>query len=147
MDENGQVDEGILKAVQQRVGYTDAQLEIFKKHPFANKILKPDAIQRVLTTNVVFEVVESHSCNIGHKVGDRFFFNAEGYMLAHKCPEKICPFIMPVMTRMMWLVMERCYEGLDPRPTFYFGDCDDVGVECGGMGKVRLETKIASDGT
>jgi hypothetical protein len=66
-------------------------------------------------------------------------------MLAHECPEKICPFILPVMTRMMWLVMERIYEGADPRPTFYFGDCDDVGLECGGLGKVRLETKIASD--
>jgi hypothetical protein len=52
---------------------------------------------------------------------------------------------MPVMTRMMWLVMERIYEGVDPRPTFYFGDCDDVGLECGGLGKVRLETKVSYD--
>ena len=82
---------------------------------------------------------------VAPEVGDQFLFNAEGYMLAHKCPEKICPFIMPVMTRMMWLVMERTYEGLDPRPTFYFGDCDDVGVECGGLGQVGLETTIVDD--
>ena len=140
-----QVDEAIFLAVKDRVGYTDEQFEIFKKHAFPHKILQNKAIEDVLRTNVVFEVVESRNCNIQHKVGDKFYFNAEGYMITHKCPDKICPFIMPVMTRMMWLVMERCYEGLDPRPTFYFGDCDDVGVECGGMGKIRIETKIVYD--
>jgi hypothetical protein len=35
-------------------------------------------------------------------------------------PEKICPALMPVMTRMMWLIQERIYEGLEPRPTFYW---------------------------
>ena len=143
--EQNQVDESIFQAVKERVGYTDEQLHIFKSHAFPHKILQNKAIEDVLRTNVVFEVVESRNCNIQHKVGDKFYFNAEGYMITHKCPDKICPFIMPVMTRMMWLVMERCYEGLDPRPTFYFGDCDDVGVECGGMGKIRIETKITYD--
>jgi len=146
MDQHNQVDDAVFKAVQERLGYTDEELEIFKTRSFSHKILRTRTIQDLLRTNVIFEVVESHACNIGHKVGDKFFFNAEGYMLAHKCPEKICPFIMPVMTRMMWLVQERLYEGVDPRPTFYFGDCDDVGLKCGGMGKVRLETKIAYDG-
>jgi uncharacterized repeat protein (TIGR04076 family) len=146
MGEKVPIDEGVFRAVQERVGYTDAQLETFKKRPFARKILRPETIEEIVRTNVIFEVVASHGCNIGHEVGDQFLFNAEGYMLAHQCPEKICPFLMPVMTRMMWLVQERIYEGLDPRPTFYFGDCDDVGIECGGMGKVRLETKIARAG-
>jgi len=141
MKRNNQVDESIWLAVQQRLGYTDAELKLFKKRPFSRKILRNKVIEDLIRTNVVFEVVESHSCNIGHKVGDRFFFNAEGYMLTHKCPEKICPYIMPVMARMMWLVQERIYEGLNPRPTFYFGHCDDVGLRCGGMGQVLLETK------
>ncbi len=145
MEKDNQVDEGIWEAVQQRLGYTDDELETFKRQPFSYKILRNNTIADLLRTTVVFEVVESHSCNIGHKVGDKFFFNAEGYLLAHKCPEKICPFIMPVMTRMMWLVMERIYEGVDPRPTFYFGHCDDVGLSCGGMGRVLLETKIVYD--
>ena len=64
-------------------------------------------------------------------------------MFAHKCPEKICPYLMPVMTRMMWLVQERLYEGLDPCPTFPVGGCDDVGLDCGGMGRVLIEAKIS----
>jgi uncharacterized repeat protein (TIGR04076 family) len=146
MDENHQVDESVWLAVQERLGLTDDQLEAMKKRPAWRKVMRSTVIHDLVRTNVVFEVVESHSCNIGHQVGDRFLFNGEGYMLAHEGPEKVCPFIMPVMTRMMWLIQERIYEGLDPRPTFYFGDCDDVGFDCGGLGKVRLETKIAYDG-
>ncbi len=139
------VDEAICRAVQERVGYTEEQFELFKKLPLASKISRPDVVENLIRTTVIFEVVESRNCNIQHAVGDKFYFNAEGYMITRKCPEKVCPAIMPVMTRMIWLVQERIYEGLDPRPTFYFGDCDDVGIECGGMGKVRLETKITQE--
>ena len=136
-----QVDEAIFLAVQKRVGYTDEQLQIFKSHAFPHKILQTKVIEDLLLTTVIFEVVESHNCNIQHKVGDKFYFNTEGYMITNKCPDRICPFIMPYFSRMMWLIMERIYEGQDPLPTFTFGHCDDVGVECGGMGKIRVEIK------
>jgi len=145
VDKENQVDDSIWEAVQARLGYTDDELETFKGRPFSHRILRNKTVGDLLRTTVVFEVVESHACNIGHKIGDKFFFNGEGYMLAHRGPEKICPYIMPVMTRMMWLVQERIYEGVDPRPTFYFGHCDDVGLSCGGMGQVLLETKIVYD--
>ncbi len=137
-----QVDEGIFMAVKDRVGYTDEQFELFKKHSYPYNILQNNVIENLLTTTVIFEVVESNNCNIQHKVGDKFYFNAEGYMITEKCPDKICPFIMPYFSRMMWLIMERIYEGRDPLPIFTFGHCDDVGVECGGMGRIRVEIKI-----
>ncbi len=141
MSKSEPVDEAIFLAVKDRVSYTDKQFEIFKNHAFPYKILQNKVIENLLLTTIVFEVVESHNCNIQHKVGDKFYFNAEGYMITSKCPDKICPFIMPYFSRMMWLIMDRIYEGLDPMPTFAFGDCDDVGVECGGMGKIRVEIK------
>ena len=140
--ERNKVDESLFLAVKDRVGYTDEQLKVFKSHAFPHKILQTKVIERLLLTTVVFEVVESRNCNIQHKVGDRFYFNAEGYMITGKCPDKICPFIMPYFSRMMWLIMDRIYEGLDPLPTFPFGHCEDVGVECGGMGRIRVEIKI-----
>ncbi len=145
MGNDNQVEESIWEAIQQRLDLTDDELEFLKTKPFAHKMLRTKTINDILQTNIIFEVVKARNCNIGHKVGDKFFFNGEGYMLAHKCPEKICPYIMPVMTRMMWLVQERLYEGLDPRPTFYIGDCDDVGLDCGGLGKIVVETKITND--
>lgn len=139
------VDDAIYQAVQQRVGYTDDEMKLFKKHPYSQKILQTKAITDVLRTNIIFEVVEAHNCNVEHKVGDKFYFNAEGYMITNKCPEKICPALMPFMSRMMWLIQERIYEGLDPKPTFPFGHCDDVGIRCGGMGQVLLKTTYTYD--
>ena len=143
--EQNQVDEAIFLAVKERVGYTDEQFDIFKKHAFPHKVLQTKVIEDLLRTTVIFEVVESNNCNIQHKIGDKFYFNAEGYMITQKCPDKICPFIMPYFSRMMWLIMDRIYEGLDPMPNFPFGDCEDVGVECGGMGKIRVQIKIGHD--
>ena len=145
MDKQAKVDDLIWQAVQQRVGYTDAEMKLFKKYPYSHKILQNKAITDIIRTNVIFEVVEAHNCNVGHKVGDKFYFNAEGYMITNKCPEKICPALMPFMSRMMWLIQERIYEGLDPKPTFPFGHCDDVGIRCGGMGQVLLEAKYTYD--
>lgn len=139
------VDDAIYQAVQQRVDYTDEEMKLFKKYPYSQKILQTRAITDILRTNIIFEVVEARNCNVGHKAGDKFYFNAEGYMITNKCPDKICPYIMPFMSRMMWLIQERIYEGLDPKPTFQFGHCDDVGIRCGGMGQVLLETKYTYD--
>jgi len=64
-------------------------------------------------------------------------------MLAHKGPKKVCPYIMPSMARLMAVIQERMYEGLDPQPFFYRAHCEDVGLKCGGWGQVLIEVKIA----
>jgi len=145
MDKEEKVDDAIWPLVQQRVGYTDDEMKLFKKHPYSHKMLRTSVINNVLRTNVIFEVVESHNCNVEHKVGDKFYFNAEGYMITKKCPEKICPALMPFMSRMIWLIQERLFEGLDPQPLFPMGHCDDVGIRCGGMGQVLLKTTYTYD--
>ncbi len=130
----------IWKFYQNRLGYSDDEISNFKKDPRWQKLLSRS--QDLLTKTIIFEVVESHGCNIEHKVGDQFIFSPEGYMLAHKSPKKICPYIMPVFTRLMHLIQERIYEGLEPRPFFYKGQCDDVGIKCGGWGQIMVEAKI-----
>jgi uncharacterized repeat protein (TIGR04076 family) len=139
------IDDAIWLAAKERLGYTDAEMELFKKHPFSHKILSNTAIMGMLRTSIIFEVVKARNCSVGHKVGDKFYFSGEGYMITRKCPDKICPLLMPVLSRMMGLVTERLYEGLDPKPTVPFGHCDDVGIECGGAGQVLLEVKYTYD--
>ena len=46
------------------------------------------------------------------------------------------------MTRMAAIVQERVWEGLDPTPLFYTGHCDDVGLDCNGLGRVVIEARI-----
>jgi uncharacterized repeat protein (TIGR04076 family) len=140
MPGNQPTDEGIWKFMQQRLQYTDEEIEKFKGNPRNRKVMARSAA--LLNKTVVFEVVESHGCNIEHRVGDRFLFAAEGYMLAHKGPKKVCPYILPAMARLMWVIQERIYEGLDPHPMFHRGQCEDVGLDCGGWGRVVIEAKV-----
>ncbi len=147
MAENEQVDEAVWPIIEERLGFTDEELRLFRNLPTNHKMLTTKAMTNIVNTNVVFEVVASRACNTRHKVGEKIYFNAERGMLAHKGPEYICPFLMPVMTRVMHMIQDRIWEGLDdPLPSVVrIGGCDDIGVECGGVGKVLLEVKIAQD--
>jgi len=134
------IDEAAWKFMKQRLGYNDEEFEKFRNDPRNEKILRRAAL--LSNKTVVFEVVKSHGCNIEHKPGDKFHFSAEGYMLAHKGPKKVCPFILAPMARLVWIVQERLYEDLDPQPTFGVAHCEDVGIDCGGWGRVVFETKV-----
>lgn len=142
MTEDKKAENALWQFMQQRLGYSDAELNTFRSMPRNRKIMEKAG--DLANKTVIFEVMESHGCNIEHKAGDQFIFSAEGYMLAHKCPKKICPYILPAMSRLMWVIQERIYEGLDPRPYFYRAHCEDVGIECGGWGKVLIEAKIVN---
>ncbi|RJP81907.1 MAG: hypothetical protein C4522_04065 [Desulfobacteraceae bacterium] len=135
-------DEAVWGFMQKRLGYTDQELLTFRNNPRNHRLIGKAG--DLVGKTVIFEVVESRGCNIEHHVGEQFFFSAEGYMLAHKGPKKVCPYIMPAMARLMWVIQERIYEGLDPRPYFYKAHCDDVGIECGGWGNIVIEAKIVN---
>lgn len=134
------VSEEMWGFLQKHLGYSNEEMDSFKKDARWQKAVSKTPV--MVNKTIVFEVVESKNCNIQHKIGDRFYFSAAGYMLAHKGPKKVCPFLMPAMARLVALVMERFYEGVDPLPLFYRGHCDDVGFKCGGWGTVVIETRI-----
>jgi uncharacterized repeat protein (TIGR04076 family) len=134
------INENVWKLMQHRLGYTDQEMELFKNNPRNQKVMK--AGPALVNKTIVVEVVESQGCNIEHKVGDKFYLGAEGFLLAHKCPKRICPFLMGTFARFTWAVQERVYEGLEPTPSFNFGHCEDVGLNCGGWGRVVVEAKV-----
>ncbi len=135
------IDDNLWKYLQERLGYNDDELEKFKNNPRNVKVLQKAG--DLLNKTVIFEVTYSHGCNIEHKTGDKFYFAAEGYMLAHKGPKKVCPYIMTTMAKMMTIIQERIYESLNPHPLFFNrGQCEDIGLECGGWGKIIIEARV-----
>jgi uncharacterized repeat protein (TIGR04076 family) len=140
MTQTDQPEAEIWQAMQLHLGYSDEELETFKNDPRNQKIMA--RVPDLMSKTVIFEVVQSHGCNVGHKMGDQFPFAAVGYMLAHKGPKKVCPYLVSAMARLLWVIQERIYEGLDPRPVFHRGHCEDVGIDCGGWGRVVIEAKI-----
>ena len=90
MADQNQTEDAVWRFMQERLGYSDDELNRFRQDSRNRKIMERSG--DLLSKTVIFEVVESHGCNIEHKKGDQFLFSAEGYMLAHKCPKKICPY-------------------------------------------------------
>ncbi len=131
---------GLMSAITQLTGYSDQEMTRFMKQPRTPKILgKLDAIGQ---TSVIFEVKQSQGCVAGQKEGDYYLFPNGSVMDLKNSTPHLCPFLMPPMTRMMWILQERVWEGLAPLPLYATGQCDDVGLDCDGWGRVIIEARI-----
>ncbi len=134
------IDPAEFKQIQELLGYSDEQFRDFLQSPRIQKVLSH--LEDNARTSIVFEIVKAHGCLAGHKVGETFLFPTGGSMDTKNSAEKLCPFLMPPMTRLVWIIQERTWEGLDPMPLFYAGHCDDVGYDCNGIGRVVIEARI-----
>lgn len=72
--------------MKSHLGYTDEQMEQFKNNP-KNKDFLSKA-PHLMGKTVIAEVVESHGCNSRHQVGQKFYFDGFGNLLAEKSPKK-----------------------------------------------------------
>jgi uncharacterized repeat protein (TIGR04076 family) len=138
MDEK---DEKLYKIIGKRFGYNQDELNLFKNNP-RNR----DLISRAREFDkklFVLEVVESKGCNSNHKVGDKFYFDYAGNILTKMCPPKICGYSLNSAMMMIFTANEMIFAGVDPNEIrFKRASCFDVGIECGGWGRIVLELKV-----
>ena len=135
------IDERLLKIIKKRFNYNDQDIVDFKKDPRNIELLnRSKEFQNKL---IVLEVVESKGCNSNHKVGDKFYFDYAGNLLTDLCPAKICGYSLNAALMMVFTANEMFYAGVDPNEIrFKRSSCFDVGIECGGWGRIVLELKI-----
>ena len=138
--ESVHVPEEMWQGVKAMMGFSDEELEIFKNQPRTKKII--GRLEGLQQASVIFEVKKSHGCIAGHKQGDHYVFPNGGSMDLKCSSPSLCPFLMPPMARIMWILQERVWEGLDPLPLYATGQCDDVGLDCNGWGRVVIEARI-----
>jgi len=138
--EQAHVPEEMWQGVKAMMGFSDNELEVFKNQPRTKKILS--RLEGLQEASVIFEVKKSHGCIAGHKQGDHYVFPNGGSMDMKSSSPLLCPFLMPPMARIMWILQERVWEGLDPLPLYAMGQCDDVGLDCNGWGRVVIEARI-----
>ena len=135
------VDEGIWKFFQQHLEYSDAELEQFKSRPQNEDIIKMAPL--LMNKTLIAEVKESSGCNSRHRVGDRFFFDGAGNLLTRQGPSRICVHALAALSGAIYAANEVFYAGGDPnRMKFNRVACFDVGVACGGWGRVVLELSL-----
>ena len=129
------------KVIKKRLGYSDEDMKMFRENPRNEDVLSkaPDLLKKT----IVVEVVESHGCNSQHHVGDKFYFDGAGNLLTKLCPKRICVYALNAITSQVFTANELLYAGVDPNEMrFKRAACFDVGLECGGWGRIVLELRV-----
>ena len=136
------LDERTWKGVQQHLGYNDEEMKQFRENPRNEDVLSKTAV--MLNKTIVAEIIESHGCDSGHKVGDKIYFDGRGVSLLTKLgPSRICIFALHSVALAMPALAELLYAGINPNEMRFkrFG-CPDVGVKCGGWGHIVMEMRV-----
>jgi uncharacterized repeat protein (TIGR04076 family) len=129
------------KFMKKRLRYTDEQLRIFRNNPRNEDVLSK--APKLFGKTIVAEVIDSHGCNSQHHAGDKFYFDAAGNLLTERCPQKICIYALNAITPQIFTVIELLYADVDPNEMrFKHAACFDVGLECGGWGRIAMEIKV-----
>ena len=129
------------KIMKKHLGYSDAEMQVFRDNPRNADVLS--RVPSLMGKTIVVEVVDSHGCNSQHKVGDKFYFDGAGNLLTKLCPKKVCIYALNAATGLIFTSNELFYAGVDPNEMrFKRAGCFDVGVQCGGWGRVVLEVSV-----
>ena len=129
------------KIIKKHLGYSKEEMEIFRSNPRNEEVLsKALDLQR---KTIIVEIVESHGCNSQHRVGDKFYFDGAGNLLTKLSPKKICVYALSAISTQIFTTNELLYAGIDPNEMrFKRAACFDVGLECGGWGRIVMEVRI-----
>lgn len=138
-------DEGTLEMFKGMLGYSDEEFAEWKAEPRNLRLV--EKMPEFAKYRVVVEVLKSHGCVMGHRVGDKFYFSANGALLCHDGPPHICAgALAPLMTH-AWRVVDKIGAGLDPTKfTFNRVRCIDVGLDNGGWGELLMEVRVEKTG-
>ena len=126
------------KFMKKRLGYNNEELTKFRENPINADILSK--APGLLKKTIIGEVIDSHGCNSQHGVGDKFYFDGAGNLLTELCPKRICVYALNAITPQIFTVNELLHAGIDPNEMrFKRAACFDVGLECGGWGRIAME--------
>ena len=127
--------------MKKRLGYNNEEMEKFRENPRNEDVLSK--APELLEKTIIAEVIDSHGCNSQHGVGDKFYFDGAGSLLTKLCPKRICIYALNAITPQLFAANELFYAGVDPNEMrFKLAACFDVGLECGGWGRIVMEIKV-----
>jgi uncharacterized repeat protein (TIGR04076 family) len=129
------------KIMKRHLGYNDDEMKLFRDNPRNEDVLSK--VPALMNKTIVVEVVESHGCNSQHKQGDKFYFDGAGNLLTKLCPKKVCIYALNAAAGLIFTSNELLYAGIDPNEMrFKRAGCFDVGVQCGGWGRIIMEIRV-----
>ncbi|MFX0070296.1 MAG: hypothetical protein ACFFAO_04315 [Candidatus Hermodarchaeota archaeon] len=134
--------EDMVDNIKNHFGYNDEEMGTWLKNPRNHDVMSKSL--KLMGKTIVIEVVESHGCNSLHKVGDKFYFDGAGNLLTKLSPKKICIYALSAVEKLIFSANELLYEDIDPNNMRFkrVGCTADVGLKCGGWGRIILEIKV-----
>lgn len=132
--------------LQQHMGFSDEEMEQFKKHPKKSKWAQPMASPAIQDSTLVFEVVDSHGCANGMKVGDKLYFNTGCGILDLKRSSPWCVHAFVHVSSYANICHNLILHGIDPNDMYadHFG-CADCGSKFG-WGQVIMKAYVIKEG-
>jgi uncharacterized repeat protein (TIGR04076 family) len=123
--------EEFWKGLQQHMGYSDEEMARLKKHPKFSKVMPIMPTRQIQGKSMIIEVVRSHGCAEGMKVGDRLYFtgcsNLDPARSSHWCAYNMSHIMAHAN-----LCHNMLLQGIDPNEMYsnHFS-CPDCGSELG----------------
>ena len=141
MEKENMKSKNMISFMQEHLGYTNEEMKIFLKDPRIKTTLSQSFA--LLNKSIVVEVIKSHGCNSLHKPGDKFYFDGVGNLLTKLSPKKICIYALSQIERLIFGAHELFFAKQDPNDMrIKRVGCFDVGLKCGGWGRIIMEIKI-----
>lgn len=133
--------EEMYSVMQRHLGYTDDEMKHFRNNPINDAVLTK--APELMGKTIVFEVIESSGCNSHHKAGDKFYFDGAGNLISKMNPSRICIYALQAMLPIIFASNELVYNDVDPNQLkFKHAGCFDVGVKCGGWGRIIMRYRM-----
>jgi len=129
---------------QEHMGFSDEEVEQWKNHPKKGKYAPIMCSPAIQNSTLIIEVVESHGCANGMKVGDRLYFQGCG-LLDTERSSRWCGhalgYAMPFSNMAHNLIMQ----GVDPNSMYYnHFTCGDSGSKLG-WGQVVMKAYVVDE--
>ena len=135
------IDDSTRNSIQKHFDYTDEEMNAFMENPRNTDVLSKAPV--LMNKTIILEVVESHGCNSQHKTGDKFYFDGAGNLITKLSPHRICIYALSSVANLIFTSNELLYAGANPNEMrFKRAGCFDVGVKCGGWGRIVMEIKV-----
>ena len=131
------------KLIKRHLKYNDEELELFKNNLANSDIV--DKLKILANIEIKIEVISSRGCNSGYEVGETFYFDGPGNLIAEKSSRNNCVFLLGVMSAPIYAIHELIYSGIKPDEILLRLNrvgCPDVGVENCGWGRVIVKISI-----
>lgn len=134
------------KQVQEHLGYTDREMERLRKHPKWSKVIPAMGDPKVRNATMVIEVVKSHGCAEGMRVGDKLYFNGCA-VLDPKRSSPWCAYALAYTSNYANLCHNLLLKGLDPNGMLFdhFVCMDCNSWQARGIGQIVMKCSVIDE--